>query len=287
MHRRAPLGRGEAQGVLGKPGPLEGTRPRRRISQEKDARLFRGLGRHLGGGDFGRGGRGHRMGVVPEELAEKFRPGHGFPRPLFRWGGLPGRLLGHCPVVVEDLPGRAPGVLGQRKVLPLDHFPKDSPLRPGHGGEQDPLPHRRAPRQHPGIGGAGQALRQVFQVRGAIGEAVGEDEFLLGPGHGHVEQAHLLGQHLLLQGQGHPGPGQGGKLHHGLPVQSLGAQPQLGVEEDGLLDVGKVQPPAQAAEEDHRVLQPLGPVDGQDLHPAPLLGGRRRGDRPAALPHPA
>ena len=66
---------------------------------------------------------------------------------------------------------------------------------------------------------------------------MGEDEFLLGPGHGHVEQTHLLGQHLLLQGQGHPGPGQGGKLHHGLPVQSLGAQPQLGVEEHGLLHI--------------------------------------------------
>ena len=33
------------------------------------------------GGDFGRGGRGRRVGVVPEELAEKFRPGHGFPVP--------------------------------------------------------------------------------------------------------------------------------------------------------------------------------------------------------------
>ena len=69
------------------------------------------------------------------------------------------------------------------------------------------------------------------------------------------------------------------------PVQSLGAQPQLGVEEDGLLDVGKVQPPAQAR---GRPLgtQPLGPVDGQDLYPCSSLGAAGVVTAPAALPHP-
>ena len=153
-------------------------------------------------------------------------------------------------------------------------------------GQQQPLPRRTGGghrlRHHRRAG----QRREIPQLLLHVLSAVQQDQLLLGPGHGHIEQAHLLRQQFLLQGQRHPGPGQGGKLHHSLPVQSLGPQSQPRVKENRLLQIPIVDPPSQAAEKDHRVLQPFGAVDGEDFHPGLLLGrGRHRRQAPA-LPYP-
>ena len=56
--------------------------------------------------------------------------------------------------------------------------------------------------------------------------------------------------------------------------------------QNGLLQVTVIKAPPQAAEEDHRIFQALGPVDAEDLHPGALLGGGSRGAKAAALSHP-
>ena len=287
VDRRPSLGRGEPQRGLGKLRAVErGRLPRSLVPEKKPAGLLRVLVRHLGGRHLRRGGGGRLIGIAPAQLREEL---------LRRKSGMPRRLAGttaggpplrHPAAMVGNAPGWPQGCRRQGKLLPADGRPQFAPLRPGQRSEQEPLTHTGAPRQHPGVGGVGDTLRQVPQVSPPIGQGVGQDQLLLGPGHGHIEQAHLLRQQFLLQGQRHPGPGQGGKLHHSLPVQSLGPQAQPRVKENRLLQIPIVDPPSQAAEKDHRVLQPFGAVDGEDFHPGLLLGrGRHRRQAPA-LPYP-
>ena len=139
-----------------------------------------------------------------------------------------------------------------------------------------------------GHGGHGQSqiLPQFGQGLAPGGEGNGQDQLFPGPGHGHIQQPQLLGHHLLVQTQGHRLAGQGGILDHPLRLQPLGTHAQLRVEEHRGLQIVPVQPSAQAAHQHHRLLQPLGAVDGQDGHALPLLGGAGGGQLSPRLAQP-
>ena len=97
--------------------------------------------------------------------------------------------------------------------------------------EEDPLAHTLLPLQSHGRHRRGSILRQPLQSACSLGEGQSENEFFFRPGHGHIQQPHLLGHHLPLQLPGHRSAGQSGVLHHPLPVQPLGAYPQHRMEQ--------------------------------------------------------
>ena len=189
------------------------------------------------------------------------------------------------PVHKADIPGRAEVRRRDGHLHPRGPA-EDLPVGPGQGGQQHPLPHALAPGQHLGLHRTGRVGGQLLQIPRPAGEGHRQNQLLLGPGHGHIEQPQLLGHHLQLQLPGHRPAGQGGILHPPLHVQPLGAHPQLGVEQDGPAHVLPVEPPRQPAEEHHGELQPLRLVDAQDAHAAPLPAGGGQGQLGPVLPQP-
>ncbi len=106
---------------------------------------------------------------------------------------------------------------------------------------------RRLGMEQPGEGGA---VRLLEVAPGKVAE-------VLGPGQGHVEQAQLLGEPLLLR--------QGVVFEVGQQVEDQAALVPLFVEQGRQAAFDRLRPPEEG-QEHHRVLQPLALVDGDDLH---------------------
>ena len=219
----------------------------------------------LGGGQLG--GDRHRpgIGVVPgQALIEVL-----YLLPLLRQIGQsalgPGGLGQGLSLNPPDVPG-GPQVGRCSLFRQPGQFPQGGGLRPGQGVEQNPGSHALLVLQGHGGHGRGHVLPQPLQAPDALGQGQSQNKLLLCPGHGHIEKAQLLGHHLALQLPGHRPAGQGGILHHPLPVQPLGPYSQRGMEQHRTHQIVPVEPPGEAAHQYHRLLQALGAVDGQDGH---------------------
>ncbi len=177
----------------------------------------------------------------------------------------------HIPLHPPQIPGQAKIHLRRHRGLGVSPA-QDLPLRPGQNGQQHPLGHagtvQQCLRLHRRSGHGHQLLDIPLSPR----QSAGQYQLLLGPGHGDIKKPQLLRHHLPVHLPGHRPAGQGGILYHSLRVQSLWPHPQPGMKQHGLGLIGAVELPGHAREKHHRKLQPLGPVDAHDAHPArPLL----------------
>ena len=132
--------------------------------------------------------------------------------------------------------------------------------------QQHPLPrrvrigHRLRRHRYTGHG------RQIPQLLLHPLAAVDEDELLLGPGHGHVEDAHLLGLGLPFQPQRQRLLGDGGVADVSFPIHPIRAKPQLRMHQHRPVQVLPVEAALEIRQDHHGELQSLGPVDAHDLH---------------------
>ncbi len=239
----------------------------------------------LGGGELGGDVRAPPVGIPPRQpLPQPRREGHARPGPVrrpaaqsHRGGKVPGGQQAHVPGQAPVLRGLGTGAVQSRpqgRAVPPAQHRSQHPLRHGPGGGHLPG-GRRALGLH----------RQGRQPAPPPVDGGKQNQLVLRPGHGHVQKPQLLRAQLPPEAEGQGVPGGGGVPQAPPPVHPLGAQAQLRVEQDGGLGVGLVELPVQAAQQHHRELQPLGAVDGQNPHAAPLPAGN--GHRDAVLRHPA
>ena len=126
--------------------------------------------------------------------------------------------------------------------------------------------------------------RQILQIPLQVPGRVGHHQPVSGPGHGHVQHPHFLGE-ALRAGFGRDGPsGNGGIAHPFFRVRHGKSQSQLLIAEHLGTQAFPVEFPAQSAQKHHREFQSLGLVDTHDAD-APGRSVFPRRHQPLLLHH--
>ena len=266
MHGGALFRGGEGGGLLQEFGPRE-------IASIGPGRSFfpnllvplpalklgsRHLGGQRGGGD---------VAVLPRQHRRVRRQGRGGAlTTALRRGLRRGRV-----VPQRHLPAAA---AAHRQILHPGKLPQRRRLRRFQQRQQDPLSHAlglcHCLGRHRVVGDGAQVPHQLL----GIALAVHHNQLFLRPGHGHVENPHLLGLGLLFQQGRHGGFGNGVVADAPLLIDPHRAQPQPGMYQHHFLQIVSVKGLVQIAEDHDGKLKALGLVDGHDAHAAPAAGGQ-------------
>ena len=215
-------------------------------------------GRHLGGQD------GLPLPRIGESQQVRVKRG-ALPRCLRLLPGADGPVPVVLTVMEKHLPGTVLSHI-QPVDLRLRQGAERGGLRPAQQGQQHPLTQgprlRHRLRQHRADGHRGQ----LPEPAGGVVHGIHQDELLLGPGHGHVEDALLLRQvlppELLLDGL----PGQCGILDLPLQVHPSGPKAQGGMHQHRRVEVLPGEGVVQVRQDDDGELQALGLVDAHEPH---------------------
>ena len=191
VHSAAPLGGGHAPLRLFEPRTGEFPLP-----GGAGARLLRRFGVqqaafHLGGRDLGGQLGQDGVGVVPGQ------PGQvGFRRFLCGFCVmLPSQAFRLAGAMTENVP-----VVGRLEdVLRCLDAPQLLRIRPCQDGQQHPFAHRVPLEQGAWVGMSTSVGQEACDGLGGVGQGHDQNQLVLCPGHGHIEQAQFLRLHLLVQ----------------------------------------------------------------------------------------
>ena len=111
-------------------------------------------------------------------------------------------------------------------------------------------------------------LRPFFQRLLQRAAGAGDDELFLRTGERHIQNAQLLADHLAAQLHRKRRALDRVILHAAHAVAALAAKAEILVHEQRLAQIGFVKLLGAVRHDDHRELQTLGLVDGQDAHRA-------------------